>query len=168
MAKVVASVWGGGTDCIQFLAAPAILNKDNLKNRMNCTRMIWRNQWIHPFLQIVLVQNSWRDDELWIFFCIYHVVVVAMLWKLCHAAQLCDPDIEMRLIIRLSLQRIIENCTSLEFCTPRKIAINIFFKPQNLKPTFWFFLLFSTFRPGFLLFTSRDPEIFGFWRFRDL
>ena len=37
-AKVVAAVWG--TELIQFFAALAVLHEDNLKNRMNCTRMI--------------------------------------------------------------------------------------------------------------------------------
>ena len=36
--KVVAAVWG--TVFIQFLAALAVFNSDDLKNRMNCTRMI--------------------------------------------------------------------------------------------------------------------------------
>ena len=36
--KVVAAVWG--TEHIQFLAALAVLHWDDLKNRMNCTRMI--------------------------------------------------------------------------------------------------------------------------------
>ena len=30
----------GGTDCIEFLAALAVLHQDNIKKRMNCTRMI--------------------------------------------------------------------------------------------------------------------------------
>ena len=37
-AKVVAAVWG--TERIQFLAALAVLHWDDLKKRMNCTRMI--------------------------------------------------------------------------------------------------------------------------------
>ena len=37
-ATVVAAVWG--TECIQFLAALAILHQDELKKRMNCTRLI--------------------------------------------------------------------------------------------------------------------------------
>ena len=37
-AKVIASVWG--TEFMQFLAALAIVHKDFLKNRMNCTRMV--------------------------------------------------------------------------------------------------------------------------------
>ena len=37
-AKVVASVWG--KEFIQFLAALAVLYKDNLNNRMNCTRIV--------------------------------------------------------------------------------------------------------------------------------
>ena len=37
-AKVVAAAWGA--ELIQFLAALAILNQDDLKNRMNCTRTI--------------------------------------------------------------------------------------------------------------------------------
>ena len=67
-AKVVASVWG--TECIQFLAAPTILHQDELKKRMNCTRLIWRKVWIAPgwfeekeefilfFTLVVLVKNS--------------------------------------------------------------------------------------------------------------
>ena len=31
---------------------------------MNCTRTIWRKGWIHPFLQIIVVQNSPRGKEL--------------------------------------------------------------------------------------------------------
>ena len=38
-----------------------------MKFRMNCTRTIWWMGWIHPFLQIILVQNSLRDKELNIF-----------------------------------------------------------------------------------------------------
>ena len=37
-AKVVAGVWG--IECSQFLAALAILHQDDMKNRMNCTRML--------------------------------------------------------------------------------------------------------------------------------
>ena len=37
-AKVVAGVWG--TDCIPYLAALAILQQDDLKKRINCTRTI--------------------------------------------------------------------------------------------------------------------------------
>ena len=37
-AKVVAAIWG--TEIIKFLAALAVLHEDDLKNRMNCTRMI--------------------------------------------------------------------------------------------------------------------------------
>ena len=37
-AKVGASVWG--KESIQFLAVLAILHKDDLNNKMNCTRMI--------------------------------------------------------------------------------------------------------------------------------
>ena len=37
-AKVVAAVWG--TEFIKFLAALAIFHQTDLKNRMNCTRMI--------------------------------------------------------------------------------------------------------------------------------
>ena len=33
--------------CASYL----VLHKDNLKNRMNCTRMIWRKGWINPILQ---------------------------------------------------------------------------------------------------------------------
>ena len=41
-AKVVASVWG--TEFIQLLAALAVLSRTILNNRMNCTRMIWKNR----------------------------------------------------------------------------------------------------------------------------
>ena len=37
-ANVVAAVWG--TEFIQFLAVLAILHMDELKNKMNCIRMI--------------------------------------------------------------------------------------------------------------------------------
>ena len=37
-AKVVAAVWG--IECIQFLAALAVLHQDYMKKRMNYTRMI--------------------------------------------------------------------------------------------------------------------------------
>ena len=37
-----------------FLAALAILNPDDMKKRMNCTRMIWRKEGIHPILRIYL------------------------------------------------------------------------------------------------------------------
>ena len=43
-AKVVIAAWGAAL--IQFLAALAILHQENLKNRMNCTRRIWRKGWI--------------------------------------------------------------------------------------------------------------------------
>ena len=36
-AKVVAAVWG--TELLQFLATRSLLHKDDLKNRMNFTRM---------------------------------------------------------------------------------------------------------------------------------
>ena len=37
-AKVVAAVWG--TEFIKFLATLAILHQDDMKDMMNCTRMI--------------------------------------------------------------------------------------------------------------------------------
>ena len=37
-AKVVAAVWG--LEFIQFLAALAVMQKDDMKKRMNCNRMI--------------------------------------------------------------------------------------------------------------------------------
>ena len=37
-AKVVGAVWG--TEFIQLLAMLSILHQDDLKNRINCTRMI--------------------------------------------------------------------------------------------------------------------------------
>ena len=46
------------TEWIQFLVALANLHQDNWKNRMICTRTIWRIGWIHHILPIVLVQNS--------------------------------------------------------------------------------------------------------------
>ena len=33
-------------------------DKDDIKKRINCTRMLWRKGWIHPILHIVLVLNS--------------------------------------------------------------------------------------------------------------
>ena len=53
-AKVVGAVWG--TEFIQLLA---VLYQDDMKKRINFTRMIWSKGWIHPILQIVLVQNSY-------------------------------------------------------------------------------------------------------------
>ena len=38
-----------GTEFMQFLAALSILLQDDLKNRIHCTRTIWRIGWIHPF-----------------------------------------------------------------------------------------------------------------------
>ena len=38
-AKVVASVGGGGRECIRFLATLAVLTRTILNNRTNCTRM---------------------------------------------------------------------------------------------------------------------------------
>ena len=54
--KVVAAVWG--TEFIRILAALAILHQNDMKKEINCTRMIWRKGWIHPLIQIVLVQNT--------------------------------------------------------------------------------------------------------------
>ena len=45
-AKVLAAAWGEGAELIKFLAKLAILHQDDLKNRMNCTRTIWRIGWI--------------------------------------------------------------------------------------------------------------------------
>ena len=61
-AKVVAAAWV--KELIKFLAALAILNLDDLENRMNCTRIILREGRIHPILQIVRVKNSQRGKEL--------------------------------------------------------------------------------------------------------
>ena len=47
----------GGTEFIHFLAAPAVMHQDDTKKRTNWTRIIWRRWWIHPILQIVLVEN---------------------------------------------------------------------------------------------------------------
>ena len=49
-AKVVAAVWG--TELLPFLAALAILHKDNLKNRMHLSYSPNRPGGIHPILQI--------------------------------------------------------------------------------------------------------------------
>ena len=54
--KVVAAVWG--TDLIGFLARLAILNLYDLKKGMNLSYSLYRPGSIHPFLQILLVQNS--------------------------------------------------------------------------------------------------------------
>ena len=59
---VVAAAWGA--ESLHFFAALAILPQDDLKNRMNCTRTMWRTGWMHPFLQIILVLNRWRGNEL--------------------------------------------------------------------------------------------------------
>ena len=32
------------------------LHQDDMNNRMHCARSLWRIGWIHPFLQIILVQ----------------------------------------------------------------------------------------------------------------
>ena len=67
-----------------LFTALALLHQDDMKKRMNCTRIIWRNGWIAPgwyeetdelhqddmkktdefILFVVLVQNSQRGDEL--------------------------------------------------------------------------------------------------------
>ena len=44
---------GGRIYSIPCLAI-AILHHDDFKNRMNCTWLIWRIWWNHPFLQIIL------------------------------------------------------------------------------------------------------------------
>ena len=54
--KVAAAVWG--TEFIQFLAVLAILHQDVLKNRMIHPSSSYHPDAIHPFLHIILVQNS--------------------------------------------------------------------------------------------------------------
>ena len=56
-AKVVAAVWG--TEFIEFLATLAILHQDDMKKRINCTRMIWRKGWISPGLY----EESMNQDD---------------------------------------------------------------------------------------------------------
>ena len=53
---VVAAVWG--KEFIQFLAALAILHKDDCKNRMNSSLSPYHPGAIHPILQIVQLQSS--------------------------------------------------------------------------------------------------------------
>ena len=48
----------GGKEFIQFLAALAILHKDDLNNRVNSSVSSNHPGAIHPILQFVLVQNS--------------------------------------------------------------------------------------------------------------
>ena len=55
-AKVFAAAWG--TELLQFLAALAILDQDDLKKRIISSYSSNRPGAIHPILQIVLVQNS--------------------------------------------------------------------------------------------------------------
>ena len=64
-AKVIAAAWGA--ELIQFLVALVIFHQDDLKTMMNCTRTIWRIGLIHPFLQIILVQNCLHVKELNLF-----------------------------------------------------------------------------------------------------
>ena len=56
-AKVVTAAWRA--ELIQCLAVLATLHQDNVKNRMNCSRTMWRIGLIHPFLQ-----NSKSGKEL--------------------------------------------------------------------------------------------------------
>ena len=68
---------------------------------MNWTRIIWRKGWIHPFLQMVLLQSSYRgkelnkfcppdsSDDVCLFFCItpllwtsLYVYRLLKLWKI--------------------------------------------------------------------------------------
>ena len=66
-AKVVAAVWG--TEFFKFLAAPAILHQDNLKNSKNSSLSSNHPGPIHPIIQIVIVYNSYqRGKELNKFF----------------------------------------------------------------------------------------------------
>ena len=62
-AKVVAAVWG--IYFIQFLAALAVLPPDNMKKRMSRTRMIWRQEWIHPVLQIIVRSVLLMSSTCW-------------------------------------------------------------------------------------------------------
>ena len=52
----VAAVWG--TEFVQFLAALAVLHSDEWKNRMNCTRMMRRNNESIQKRITVQVENS--------------------------------------------------------------------------------------------------------------
>ena len=76
-AKVVAAVFG--REFIKFLAALAILHKDNLKNRMNSSFSSYHPGLIHSFLRIILVQNFSAARD-----CIHFVPqtakVVAAVW----------------------------------------------------------------------------------------
>ena len=55
-AKVVAAIWG--TECMQFLVALAVFHQVDLKNRMNLSFSSYHPSAIHPFLHVILVQNS--------------------------------------------------------------------------------------------------------------
>ena len=72
----------GGQTFFEFLAALAILHKDDLKNRMNSSFSSYHPGAINPFLPVILVQNRQRgkelnkfcppnsSDDLYLFFCI--------------------------------------------------------------------------------------------------
>ena len=92
-----------GTEFTQFLAALYFLPQGDLKNRMNCTLTIWRIGFIHPFLQIILVQNSLggkefnkffpsnSSDDLCLPFCIYSSSMVVA-----HMVHATIPGIDPR------------------------------------------------------------------------
>ena len=73
-----------------FARFVSIICQDDMRKRMNFTRMIWRKGWSHPILQIVLVENSQRGkelktfcplnsiDDLCLVFCIYSFYMVIL------------------------------------------------------------------------------------------
>ena len=48
----------------QWFPYSSAIHQDDLKNRMSCTRTIWRIGFLHSSLQIILVKNSQRGKEL--------------------------------------------------------------------------------------------------------
>ena len=50
-------LWFNTSMCMVYTS----ITWDDVNNRTNCTRTIWRTGWIHPFLQIILVQNSYSE-----------------------------------------------------------------------------------------------------------
>ena len=58
----MAAVWG--TEVIQFLAALAILHRDDLTKRINSSFYLYPPGAIYPFLHIIRVKNSWHGKEL--------------------------------------------------------------------------------------------------------
>ena len=67
-ARIQHILWQGRRCCLGDRLYLIPVHQDEVKNRMNCTRMILRKWLIHPILQIVLVQNSLRGKELNKFF----------------------------------------------------------------------------------------------------